>query len=609
MKVQKFDLNLVPGGVPVYVHCDQYDEGRVFQATIYDGDELYVFDGTETIEIRGTKADGHGFDCDATDASVTTSGSTLTFSVTDAMTDVAGACLTSVILSKSGIRIGTCNFILFVQRASLQAETVIGSDSFGGIIEDAVADYLNEHGIVIDDTLSVSGAAADAKATGDELSDLRSAIEQIGAGGSVPTTVREAIYTLFANATYIAADLSDEIAIVESWAGDITSITLNTRSITFSEGSGTYRLVATTVPSGGYVVWRTSDPLVAKVSKGGVVTAVGNGTATITATSGDYSAYCNVSVSGFATLTGIEATYTPSETITDAMDLTDLIPDLVVMASYDNGTTRSVTDYTLSGTLTEGTSTITVSYGGFTDTFTVTVVHELDYTADALDGVSWINGKEYNVNTGELSDAANYNITEKFRVQGQCFYNIMPNNSGGYNTLYIWDENDNYIGALRNNSAALPIMTLDPNRLYVLGTTASASSLAGLTMLPVDNRETATSTSIEIDLAANVNSITWAGGTTAELNITSILSAQGITQSDYTTKINTINDKVLVIGGNIQQSSSSASMYGTSANHVVFSIGTYQTNINLQMRSPALTSLQAAKDWITTNSVKVIINQ
>jgi hypothetical protein len=47
----------------------------------------------------------------------------------------------------------------------------------------------------------------------------------------------------------------------------------------------------------------------------------------------------------------------------------------VVTASYDDSTTAVITDYVLNGTVAEGTSTITVSYGGFTDTFSVTVTH------------------------------------------------------------------------------------------------------------------------------------------------------------------------------------------------------------------------------------------
>lgn len=46
---------------------------------------------------------------------------------------------------------------------------------------------------------------------------------------------------------------------------------------------------------------------------------------------------------------------------------------LTVTSHYSNGTTQVVTSYTLSGTLTEGTSTITAIYGGKTATFNVIV--------------------------------------------------------------------------------------------------------------------------------------------------------------------------------------------------------------------------------------------
>ena len=76
-----------------------------------------------------------------------------------------------------------------------------------------------------------------------------------------------------------------------------------------------------------------------------------------------------------AELVSIAAVYTQSGTVYDSTPLNDLKTDLVVTATYDDLTERVVpdTDYTLSGTLAVGTSTITVSYGGQTDTFTVTV--------------------------------------------------------------------------------------------------------------------------------------------------------------------------------------------------------------------------------------------
>lgn len=71
----------------------------------------------------------------------------------------------------------------------------------------------------------------------------------------------------------------------------------------------------------------------------------------------------------------ITAVYTQSGTVYDTDSLDSLKDDLVVTAVYEGGNTETVpaANYTLSGTLVEGTSTITVSYGGKTTTFTVIV--------------------------------------------------------------------------------------------------------------------------------------------------------------------------------------------------------------------------------------------
>lgn len=69
---------------------------------------------------------------------------------------------------------------------------------------------------------------------------------------------------------------------------------------------------------------------------------------------------------------------------TDALDT--LKPYLTVTGAYDDGSSRAITDYTLSGTLAEGTSTITVSFGGKTTTFNVTVTeYTLDYYLFSLE--------------------------------------------------------------------------------------------------------------------------------------------------------------------------------------------------------------------------------
>lgn len=75
-------------------------------------------------------------------------------------------------------------------------------------------------------------------------------------------------------------------------------------------------------------------------------------------------------------LNHITAVYTQSGTVYDTDSLESLKADLVVTAFYQGGGSKTVTGYTLSGTLTEGTSTITVSYGGKTTTFDVAVTHK-----------------------------------------------------------------------------------------------------------------------------------------------------------------------------------------------------------------------------------------
>lgn len=75
------------------------------------------------------------------------------------------------------------------------------------------------------------------------------------------------------------------------------------------------------------------------------------------------------------TLSSISATY--SGGIVPAGTTLDQLTDITVTATYSDGTTKAVTDYTLSGTLTAGQSnTVTVTYQDTTATFTVTVEAE-----------------------------------------------------------------------------------------------------------------------------------------------------------------------------------------------------------------------------------------
>lgn len=228
-----------------------------------------------------------------------------------------------------------------------------------------------------------------------DIADIKADLAELE-GGSVPSNVRQALKTLLESAAYADTGLTDEMAVISSWASQVTAITLNQSSISIS-GATTSQLTATTTPSGGTVTWSSSDTSVATVSSSGLVTGVSNGTATITASSGTVSATCAVTVSGIATLSSISAAYTQTGTIHDTDSLNDILTagTLVVTATYDDTSTATIPNEncTLSGTLTTGTSTITVSYSGKTTTFNVAVTHEAStYIQNGL--VMWMDGEK-----------------------------------------------------------------------------------------------------------------------------------------------------------------------------------------------------------------------
>ena len=85
-----------------------------------------------------------------------------------------------------------------------------------------------------------------------------------------------------------------------------------------------------------------------------------------------------------ATVSYISCVYTQSAVVYTDTSLNDLKDDLVVTAHWSDGTTTTVPSnmYTLTGTLTAGTSVITVTFGQKTTTFNVTVAQGVpsDYT-------------------------------------------------------------------------------------------------------------------------------------------------------------------------------------------------------------------------------------
>ena len=153
-----------------------------------------------------------------------------------------------------------------------------------------------------------------------------------------------------------------------------------------------------------------------------------------------------------------------SAIIYDTDSLDDLKPYLTVTAYYDNGTHSEVSTYTLSGTLTAGTSTITVTYNEKTTTFNVTVSAGLpsgytqyDYiqVANRADGSTTVNVAvpESWITLGTYTNLDDLNFDLKFAAmtgytRGSCLIGCrMDSTTASGNAVYIGSASSSAIGA------------------------------------------------------------------------------------------------------------------------------------------------------------------
>lgn len=107
-----------------------------------------------------------------------------------------------------------------------------------------------------------------------------------------------------------------------------------------------------------------------------------------------------VAALGGRTLSSISAVFTQGQAVIYDTDSLDTLKQyLVVTATFSDSTTETVTAYTLSGTLTAGTSTITVEYSGKSDSFTVNVttaaLWEFTNGYTCVQGTAGLAGRTY----------------------------------------------------------------------------------------------------------------------------------------------------------------------------------------------------------------------
>lgn len=184
---RNFNLHLHAGHkIPLVINCNQYDSGEQWLFTLYNGAVQYT---PSSGAIVGIKSDRLGI---INTGTVDSSGRVV-INETRQMTAAVGKNIFELLIDDQTH--GTANFVVLVEPRpgdnadlsesdySLFEEAIQGTSA--AAIAQGVSDWMDDNLTpttpVVDQSLTVQGAAADAKKTGDEISALKSAIETLEA--------------------------------------------------------------------------------------------------------------------------------------------------------------------------------------------------------------------------------------------------------------------------------------------------------------------------------------------------------------------------------------------------------------------------------------------
>lgn len=162
------NLDMHSGGVPLIVHLGQYDSDFSLVFNLYSSVGALTIESGTTAEIRGTKSDGFGYSADATidivNKKVTVAGS-------NQMTAAARQNIFELVLLKNNKVLSSANFILDVEHAALDADT---------IQDESVLKELNA---IIEGAATATQAAEDAEDAADRAEeaadDLSGTVQQV----------------------------------------------------------------------------------------------------------------------------------------------------------------------------------------------------------------------------------------------------------------------------------------------------------------------------------------------------------------------------------------------------------------------------------------------
>lgn len=126
-----FDLDVTPGGIPLTIHASQYDaSSRTFLFRLFSSAGELALPKGVTATIRGSKPDGNVFSYNAEII-----GTQVSIELTKQMTAVAGKVRCEIVLYLGETELGTANFILAVERAAMDKDTMVSDSEVRELVE------------------------------------------------------------------------------------------------------------------------------------------------------------------------------------------------------------------------------------------------------------------------------------------------------------------------------------------------------------------------------------------------------------------------------------------------------------------------------------------
>lgn len=296
-------LNIIKGyGLTPMLNVSQFDKGYTVVATVQKGAEAFTPPTGSTATVEGRKPDGTGYQYAAT-----IDGSTVTFTMAEQMTVLSGRSMAEIVFyDADSVRIGTANFYIIVEAAPLNEETVISDTELPAVIDAANANaeraedaadeaeatlanfaavvaeqveqmQIHEGQTVIDATLTVSGAAADAKVTGDKVAEVKNdslaqahAINLAGAAVIAAGSLSQNSITFSSDGKQISINGSSGASFYAEIDSEVTKITdlTGVHNRTHLTGGHTYRFKTEKISGSFEGSWNYVSAIIADGTSG-----------------------------------------------------------------------------------------------------------------------------------------------------------------------------------------------------------------------------------------------------------------------------------------------------------------------------------------------------